>query len=273
VNSHLPDDTPLADWMFDAEDAISARVPAAPVFDRYKEFFEEAVPTLASASLVLPDPTMIVAQVTAPAASGRALPAGPRDRAKALMDALHDQRRRPPFYRDFGGTAPLPDDNPNFVRGLAVEVHAGARTETVYRLGTDLALRGRVVARVEVDLLAPNDIWVSPASRARIEQSRSEFTARLVEAWRSVDRSDLGSAAGLIVRHHPDRDEDNTWSNWLGAITGRPAWSRVHWGHEPPLVSWRPTAIASVSDDALPTATRFELVAATRGVPALSRPD
>jgi hypothetical protein len=87
---------------------VTAVVPAAPVFERHLEYFEAAVPLLAAADLKLTSPLVIIARVTAPTALGRSRPAGPRDRVKALMDALHDQRRKPPFYRELNGVAPSP---------------------------------------------------------------------------------------------------------------------------------------------------------------------
>jgi hypothetical protein len=248
-------------WRFDAQEATTVRVPAAPTFERYQEYFEIAVPALASEALELPHPVMIVARVSAKPAPGRQLPAGPRDRAKALMDALHDQRRKPPFYRDLGRPAPLTDDKPHFVRGLAVEVRPSPVTSTEYRFGSELLAVGRVMTAADVDLLAPNDIWVSPSSRERIERAREAFAAALVSAWPRAAAVDLVDATALVVRHQPDRDEDNTWSHWLGAVTGRPAWSQKYWGSAPPLAAWRPRAMASVSDPALPCATRIEVLA------------
>jgi hypothetical protein len=67
-------------FCFDARDAVTAVVPAAPVFDRYQAYFDVAVPVLAAAELSPPRPTMIVARVTAPVALGRKLAAGPRPR-------------------------------------------------------------------------------------------------------------------------------------------------------------------------------------------------
>jgi hypothetical protein len=248
-----------SEWHFDAVAAVTADVPAAPVFDRYQAYFDLAIPLLAQADLSPPRPTLIVARVTAPVATGRKLPAGPRDRAKALMDALHDQRRKPPFYAERDQHAPLQDDNAHFVRGLAVEVRPGPLPRTEYRLGSDLVVTGRPLAQVDVDATAPNDIWVSPASRERIEIERTAFAAACTAAWPEPDPARLATASALVVRHHPGRDEDNTWSNWIGAITGRPQWSRAHWPIPPPLAAWRPTAIASVSDPHLPCATRFEV--------------
>ncbi len=251
-----------APYSFDALDAVGVTVPAAPRFEHYQEFFEVAVPALAAEELELVAPTMVVARISEPPATGRKTPAGPRDRAKAVLDALHDQRRKPPFYSSTSARAPLTDDNPHFVRGLAVEVSSGPSPRTEYRLGTELIVNGRLLAQVDVDRLAPNDIWTSPTGRERIEASRIEFTRALVTAWRSVSDQKLDGACALVIRHHADRDEDNTWSNWLGAITGRPSWSREVWGKDPPLAAWRPTAVASVSDPALPCSTRYEIFGA-----------
>jgi hypothetical protein len=46
-------------------------------------------------------------------------------RAKALLDALHDDRKSGPFHADLGADAPLADDTPEHVCGLAVEVRGG----------------------------------------------------------------------------------------------------------------------------------------------------
>ncbi len=246
-------------YRFDAVEPITVEVRAAPVFDGYQAYFDLAIPVLAQAELSPPRPTMIVARVTAPVAAGRKQPAGPRDRAKALMDALHDQRRKPPFYVEYGRPAPLADDNAHFVRGLAVEVRAGPLPQTEYRLGSDLLVRGTLLTQIDLNASAPNDIWDSPSSGERTERDRDAFAAACVAAWPDADTAQLAPATTLVVRHHPGRDEDNTWSTWLGAVTGRPEWSRVHWPSVPPLVAWRPTAIASVSDADLPCATRFEV--------------
>jgi hypothetical protein len=249
---------------FDAQDAETVVVPAAPVFERYQQYFEAAVPVLAAADLRLAIPVVIVARVTALTARGRRRPAGPRDRAKALMDALHDQRRKPPFFRELGRAAPIPDDNPNFVRGLAVEIHAGPTAQVEYRLGTALQVNGEVLIQVDVDRVAPNDIVAFPSERERIEREREEFVAELVRAW-PTGIPPLDHATTLVVRHHPHRDEDNTWGTWLGALTGRSSWSRDRWGDSPPLASWRPSAVASVSGADLPCATRLELIGPASG--------
>ena len=64
---------------------------------------------------------IVIARVTARLPGGMSRPGGPKDRAKGLMDALHDGRKQGPKYADLGVPAPLPDDDPRFVHGLGGE--------------------------------------------------------------------------------------------------------------------------------------------------------
>src|SRR4051794_8810994 len=101
-------------------DAVPAASPDPAV-----AYWNVAVPAIAAASVPQSRlPVVVVARCTAPPAPGRPL-AGPRGRAKGLLDALHSYRRTGPRYEDFGATPPLSDDHPDHVYGLAVEVVAG----------------------------------------------------------------------------------------------------------------------------------------------------
>lgn len=94
-------------------------------------------------------------------------PGGPAGRGRAFLDALHDDRKSGPKYRDLGAPAPIPDDTPRHVGGLALEVRLGA-PETRYPIGARLRVAGRLLAEVPVRCAAPNDIASTSGERARI---------------------------------------------------------------------------------------------------------
>jgi hypothetical protein len=246
-------------WFFDTTSPWTAIVPAAPKFETYRQYFEIAVPEIARARKgPARTPCVVVARVTARPAQGRSTPGGPKDRAKGLMDALHDDRTNGPKYRDLGARAPLPDDHGESVHGLAVEVHAGMPDSVEYRLGRVLQIVGRLLMDpIDVCVPAPNDIDES----ARLVTPRRAYVADLVARCdRRGAEGCVQHARALVVRHRPQRDEDNTWATWISALTGGSAWSKEAWGSSPsPFSGWWPRAIASVADSSLPCEVRYEV--------------
>lgn len=246
------------DWNFSIAGAAVAVVPAAPRFDAYSEYFDVAVPALATAGfLAATIPAIVLAQVRAVTATGRVLPAGPMDRAKGVMDALHDQRRSGPKYVELAVQPPLPDDGNRYISGLAVEVRPGSHNQTTYLLGQSLLANGSLIAGWNVERDAPNDIWADSREKERTAIARAAF-ARAVAANCPRDLPLVPRDAFLIVRHVPTRDEDNTWRTWLGALGGA-SWSRDAWGLNNPLASWRPRSMASLVEPALGSPVRYEV--------------
>ena len=89
-------------------------VSAAPSEDHRTAFFEAAVPALAARGWpAATGPLIVAGHITA----GGRRPGGPAGRGKAFLDALHDDRKSGPKYRDLGTSAPLPDDTPRYVGG------------------------------------------------------------------------------------------------------------------------------------------------------------
>jgi hypothetical protein len=194
--------------------------------------------------------------VTAPARNGP--PAGPAGRAKGLLDALHDNRRNGPFYRDLGTTPPLADDDPAHVVALAVEVATG-QPRTRYTIGTGLSISGHLIATVPVPAAAPNDIAGSPAERARISAAHDAYGKAVRSAF-SRHAAPPGQHPGaVVIRHWPQRDADNTWRTWITAICGATGASQDHWAAGAPLAGWRPTAIASILDTIIAVPVTHEL--------------
>ena len=70
--------------------------------------------------------------------------------------------------------APLADDNPQHVSGLAIEVRPGSPS-TRYLIGARLHVAGQMLAEVPVECQAPNDIVGAPSERARIAGGRVAF--------------------------------------------------------------------------------------------------
>lgn len=250
----------MSAWLFSiVGETWRAAINAVATEDTKRAFWEAAVPKLVAVEGVAPppQPTVVVCRVTAPTRWGNP-PGGPLGRAKPLLDALHDDRRSGPWYRDHPGRAPLMDDHPSHVCGLAVEVQAGD-PHTEYMLGGELHVAGELLASVPVGADAPNDIVGTPAEKARNAAGRIAFAAAVQEAFALhaclVDRS----PAALLVRHRPKRDEDNTWATWISAACGARGQTTTHWAHGAPLTGWAPTAVASIADDALETPVVYEI--------------
>lgn len=241
--------------VFDLE-AVSwtVTVPGAPTEETKRLFWDQAVPALAAAALpATSSPCCVVARVFAPPSAS-----GPRGRAKGLLDALHDDRQSGPLYREIGTRPPIADDDPGHVAGLAVEVHPATTSSVEYRIGHGLRVRANLLAELDVDASAPNDIAGSPNESARISAARTAFAAALGDAW---DAAQLALAPAdvraVVVHHHPGRDEDNTWSTWSYALFGAQGTSAGHWAAEAPLRGCAPRAVASAANPELPIPTRY----------------
>ncbi len=149
-------------------------------------------------------PLIVVGHISAPGRLG-----GPASRAKAFLDALHDDRRSGPKYDGFRLLAPLPDDTPQHVRGLALEVRPGA-PQTRYLIGDHLRVAGQLPVTVPVHRAAPNDIAGMLGERARIATARQAFGDAARSAFAQHSLPDMAEISAVVVRHHAQRDEDNT---------------------------------------------------------------
>ncbi len=258
--------TPSLPQRFGATDAWwRATVAATPRFGSFADYFAEAVPTIGACEPNFgPLPCVVVASVVDPAPKGRSEPSGPKDRAKGLLDALHDGRKLAPLYEEMGALAPLPDDTPRAVRGLAVEVTAGDPARVHYSIGNDLAVAGEPLCEVEVERAtteAPNDVRESGAA---LEAARLHFTQAVVAGWRRarVGRAHPSRARTLVVRHRPfrvARDEDNTWATWLACLRGTSEAARAGWTTPSPFLGCKFSAMASICDSAIECEVRYEL--------------
>ncbi len=177
------------------------------------------------------------------------VPTGPLGRAKGLLDALHGDRSSGPRYRDFGYRRP----------------------STTTRRHRFAALRSRF-ATGHPDLItcsarnSRSKLRCSPWSqssrstqrhrrhscRAREDRHGACAFARAVHAAFACESNLLQcSPAALVVRHLPQRDEDNAWSTWVAAVCGVRFARPEHWAAGAPLEGWVPASIASLSDDSL----------------------
>ena len=231
-------------------------MPVAPSEDHRTAFFEAAVPALAASGTAgATAPLIIVGHISA---AGRP-PGGPAGRAKAFLDALHDDRKSGPKYRDLRLPAPLTDDTPRHVGGLALEVRPGP-PQTRYLIGDHLRMAGQLLVTVPVHCAAPNDIAGTTGERTRIAAARHAFGEATRSAFAQHSLPDMAGIGAVVVRHHPQRDEDNTWHTWMTAICGVAGGTGVpHWADQAPLAGWRPTAIASIADTTINSPIRYEL--------------
>jgi hypothetical protein len=243
-------------WRHSTDGPWSVTVPAAPSEDHRTAFFDTAVPALAAHGKPATTwPVVIAGHITA---AGRP-PGGPTGRVKAFLDALHDDRKSGPRYHALRVPAPLPDDTPRYVGGLALEVRPGP-PQTRYLIGHHLHVAGQLLANVPVHCPAPNDIAGTPGEKAHIAAARQAFAEALQAAFARHDLPDIAKIRSVVVRHHPQRDEDNTWHTWITAICGSASNTGAqHWAHGAPLAGWRPTAIASIADTTINSPVRYEL--------------
>ena len=221
-------------WMFETDPAWRGVVEAVPTGDRAADWYEVAVPQLAATGAgQAPSPCIVVAHVQTPR------PVGPRGLAKRLMDALHDQRLTGVKH---GQTAPLADDHPGSVAGLAVEVQVGPTAQVEYALGGELRIAGdKPIARLEIGIDCPNDVT---ESTDRIRLARRAFREATADAWGESAALESGALA-VLIRHARGRDEDNTWEGWLGAIA--------------PFLTQTPRAVASIADPAMECGVVYEI--------------
>jgi hypothetical protein len=177
--------------------------------------------------------------------------------AKALLDALHDSKHLQPHYRTTGHRAPLADDNQSIVIGLAVELLVDSETCVDFTLAESLRPTGTAFGAVEVVGDAPNDIAASSREEVARQAVRADFARAVSAAWTEIPPEAMTSASCLVVRHGPQRDEDNTWATWVGVLTRGGSWrdSRAPSPMEP---TWRPRAIASVCATELTGRVRYE---------------
>jgi len=171
---------------------------------------------------------------------------------------LHDDRRSGPQYQDLPGRAPLVDDHPSHVRALAVEIAAG-EPQTEYLIGAELAIAGELIASVPVEAPAPNDIVGTPDEKAKIATGRAAFAAAVQRAFANPRSLLHRRPAALVVRHRPQRDEDNTWATWIAAVCGPGRQGPTHWAYGAPLAGWVPTAVVSTADPTLETPVLYEV--------------
>jgi hypothetical protein len=189
---------------------------------------------------------------------------GPVGRAKTALDALmDDERKTPPFYRDYEVGPPLPNDAPDYVHGLAVEVRAfGAVKRTEYRLAPRLLFDdSRRLATCPVACAAPNDTSAGGPETTRIRGRRKVYATAVNKGWRDSDcDSDMAMKGRLLrVRHQRGRNQDNTWRTWGQALCGAVGQGRNHWASGAPLRGWSPTSVASLIDDTLNAPVRYEI--------------
>lgn len=128
------------------------------------------------------------------------------------------------------------------------------KSSTGWAIG--LLVTGTPLATVEVNV---------PARRhRRNRQARRPRRAYVEDLVRRCNRAQVAAvtsrARALVIRHRPERDEDNTWATWTVALTGRNSWSRAAWGAAgSPLAGWSPMAVASVADARLSCDVRYEI--------------
>lgn len=178
--------------------------------------------------------------------------------AKAVLDALHDRKHNAPHYKTTGARAPLPDDDQRFVIGLAIELVASPVPGVDFTLASSVGFSGEIIASLAVDAAAPNDVAGSAAEEAVRKTLRNQF-AHAVITGLGRERPELAAATALIVSHGPQRDEDNTWATWIGALTRGGSWLEPARSSALPA-SWRPTAIASLSERSLGARVRYDFL-------------
>jgi hypothetical protein len=177
--------------------------------------------------------------------------------AKALLDALHDCKHNPPHYRTGGGIAPIADDDPRHVSALAVQVVAGMKESVQFVLADGVRINGDLIASIDVDAQAPNDVAASSAEESARKGLRRAFAEAVLGRWPKESPNDLTDASCLMVRHGPQRDEDNTWATWIGVLTRGGSWA-IPISASPMSRTWQPRAVASVADPALDGRVVFE---------------
>jgi hypothetical protein len=215
-------------------------------------WFGAAIAAFGHLSVEAPTPCAVIARVGA-----RRPRAITSELAKALLDALHDRKHNPPSYRSAAATAPLVDDDPTHVSALAIELSPAEADTVRFTLASAVRSVGEPLANVALEAEAPNDVAASSREEAKRVVLRRGFAEALYTGWPKAGSAGLADASCLIIRHGPQRDEDNTWATWVGVLTRGGAWL------EPVVPSalaqtWRPTAIASIADPQLAGRVVFE---------------
>jgi hypothetical protein len=238
----------LTEWRFSILGGAdwTQRVDAVATEGTKRLFWEVAVPQIAThAGPRPPTPCVVVCRVTVP--RGRRQPlGGPLGRAKTLLDALHDDRKAGPYYSRLGAAAPLVNDDPARVCGLAVEVREGPpRTE--YLIGRRLAIASQLLATVPVDAEAPNDVAGTKGEKRKIDAARITFGIAVRHAFAEHPGLAAVNLSALVVHHRSQRDEDNTWATWISAACGVRNPTRDSWYAGAPLTDMRPMSVASIT--------------------------
>ena len=122
-----------------------------------------------------------------------------------------------------------------------------------------MRVAGQLLAEVPVRCAAPNDIAGTSGERARIAAARLAFGQAVRTAFTQHSLARVSEVGAVVVRHHPQRDEDNTWQTWITAICGAASPGARHWADGAPLAGWRPTAVASIADTTISSPVRYEL--------------
>jgi hypothetical protein len=123
-----------------------------------------------------------------------------------------------------------------------------------------LCVAGQLLAEVPVRCAAPNDIAGISGERLRTAAARLAFGQAVRIAFTRHTLPRVPEVGAVAVRHHPQRDEDNTWHTWITAICGASSSPGArHWADGAPLAGWRPTAITSIADTTINSPVRYEL--------------
>ncbi len=248
MNSGVP-------WRFDAVNPWVRVVPMNKIPEKTADLCDVVVPKLAAGGQDRPAlPCVVTARITLQP-DGRRVPFGPKGRAKAVLDALHDQRKVGVKYEALGAVPPLPDDDPNFVRGYGLEVQSGSTTGIEYRIGSALVLQNsQLLSSLDVHASAPNDVGPQALMLAALDRFAKVLGNEVWSPSVPVSCSPLA----LVIRHRPERDEDNTWMNWIAALV-QPRYQRHRtWPMLYP-VGWNPPSVATIADADLTVPTRYEL--------------
>jgi hypothetical protein len=253
--------TPLA-WVFEPVGEFRALTTlSTSAWASRDEWFGNAIAVLGREQTA-PDqgPWAVIARVTS-----RVPRSITPELAKRLLDTLHDCKHLSPHYRDRGLVPVLVDDDQRFVTGLAVELRVGEVERVDFILAAGLNARADPLGSADAMVAAPNDISSGGAEEIRRQTARGKYVASLRDSWpQSRLPAQVAKCTHLVVRHGPQRDEDNTWATWIGALRRSVAWSRLAWlPAVPPLATeWRATGIASICDRTLSGGVRYDFYSA-----------
>jgi hypothetical protein len=179
--------------------------------------------------------------------------------AKRLLDTLHDQKHGPPHYRDRGLVSVLADDDQRFVTGLAIEMQTGQTDGVDFILAEGLEVDAPSIGTADVLAEAPNDISSGGSEELIRQRLRTAYVSGVRKAWPRSLVDLTKRCTHVVVRHSAQRDEDNTWATWIGALRSG-VWSRAAWSPDaPPLAAtWRADGIATLYDAAIGRGVRYE---------------